>query len=260
MIPNSPEHLIEKVKNDYGIIVPMETVLSYLDSDPNLTPESLYDYVSRYEAESTPAIKLKGYKFIDFEKNYDDIPLTKGVYIWLLKDKAILPAINGIQPSFTWVEANNSKYRVLYIGLAEDESLYERINNFHLKGNPRSSTLCYSIGAILGLPLYGKLEKSGKRRIQLEQGKWEEIKKWLLQNCYILVKSQKNPSIEEKNKIALFSAPINIKDNPCKKTDQYIVALQQIRKKAKELDNPINNKGCLYYIALFVIANILFFV
>ena len=206
------------------------------------------------------AIKLNGYKFIDFDKNYNDIPLTKGVYIWLLKDNTVLPAINGIQPSFTWVEANGSKYRVLYVGLAEDESLYERINNSHLKGNPRSSTLCYSIGVILGLPLYGKLEKSGRKRIHLEQEKWEDIRNWLLQNCYILVKPQNDPTVEEKDKIALFSAPINIKDNPCRKSDPYVEALQQIRKKAKELDKPVNKRGCVFTIALIVIANILFFI
>ena len=260
MISNSPEYLIEEVMNQYGIEVPMETVLTYLDSDPYLTPESLYDYVTRYgEEENITAIKLKGYKFIDFEKNYNDIPLSKGVYIWLLKDNSVLPAINGIHPSFTWVEANGSRYRVLYVGLAEKESLFERINNFHLKGNPRSSTLCYSIGAILGLPLYGKIEKSGKRRIHLEQEKWEEIRNWLIQNCYILVKPQNNPTIEERNKIALFSAPINIKDNPCMKSDPYVVALQQIRKQVKELDSPVKNKGCLCSIAIFIIANMIFF-
>lgn len=253
MITNSPEYLIQEVMNRYGVEVPMETVITYLDSDPYLTPETLYDYVSRDEEKCLPAIKLKGYKFIDFEKNYNDIPFSKGVYIWLLKDSAVLPPINGIQPSFTLVEANDSKYRVLYVGLAENESLYERINKFHLKGNPRSSTLCYSIGAILGMPLYGKVEKSGKRKIHLEQNKCEEIKKWLWKNCYILVKSQNNPTIEEKNKIALFSAPINIKDNPCRKTDPYVVALQQRRKLVKELDCPVNNKGCLSSFFLFFI-------
>ena len=61
MISNSPEYLIEEVMNQYGIEVPMETVLTYLDSDPYLTPESLYDYVTRYgEEENITAIKLKG--------------------------------------------------------------------------------------------------------------------------------------------------------------------------------------------------------
>lgn len=134
MITNSPEYLIEEVMNQYGIEVPMETVLTYLDSDPYLTPESLYDYVTRYgEEENITAIKLKGYKFIDFEKNYNEIPLSKGVYIWLLKDNAVLPAINGIHPSFTWVEANGSRYRVLYVGLGQRQTSVDEFLRFSRK-------------------------------------------------------------------------------------------------------------------------------
>ena len=77
MISNSPEYLIEEVMNQYGIEVPMETVLTYLDSDPYLTPETLYDYVSRCEQDSKSSVTLKGYKFVDFEK--DEIALYTGV-------------------------------------------------------------------------------------------------------------------------------------------------------------------------------------
>ena len=61
MISNSPEYLIEEVMNQYGIEVPMETVLTYLDSDPYLTPESLYDYVTRYgeEEKSSPPLLFR---------------------------------------------------------------------------------------------------------------------------------------------------------------------------------------------------------
>ena len=38
MITNSPEYLIQEVMNRYGVEVPMETVITYLDSDPYLTP------------------------------------------------------------------------------------------------------------------------------------------------------------------------------------------------------------------------------
>lgn len=44
MIANTPEYLIEEVRNTYGIDVPMETVIAYLESDPYLTPETLYQY------------------------------------------------------------------------------------------------------------------------------------------------------------------------------------------------------------------------
>ena len=68
MITNSPEYLIQEVMNRYGVEVPMETVITYLDSDPYLTPETLYDYIPRDEENShTPiSVILKGYKFVDF--------------------------------------------------------------------------------------------------------------------------------------------------------------------------------------------------
>ena len=72
MISNNPEYLIKEVRNRYGIDVPMETAITYLDSDPNLSPESLYDYVSRYSQQEVSAVKLNEYKFVNFEK--DEIP------------------------------------------------------------------------------------------------------------------------------------------------------------------------------------------
>ena len=51
-----------------------------------------------------------------------------------------------------------------------------------------------------------KIEKSGKRRIHLEQEKWEEIRNWLIQNCYILVKPQNNPTIEDIIETVTFDA------------------------------------------------------
>lgn len=195
--------------------------------------------------QENPIKKLKGYKFVNIDKNASDIPNTTGVYIWILKENATLPSIAGVQPSFNWVEVNNSKYRVLYVGLAKDENLTDRILGFHLKGNPRSSTLCYSIASILGLPLYGKVENSGKRRIQLDKEYWNNISDWLKANCFLLVKSQANPKIEETDKITLFTAPLNIMDNPHRKIDPYIVNLQKIRRETKTKDNPTKANGCM---------------
>ena len=44
--------------NRYGVEVPMETVITYLDSDAYLTTETLYDDVARYEEKCLPAINL----------------------------------------------------------------------------------------------------------------------------------------------------------------------------------------------------------
>lgn len=45
-VPNTPEYLQEAVYNQYGLYVPLEIVITYLDADPYLTPESLYMYVA----------------------------------------------------------------------------------------------------------------------------------------------------------------------------------------------------------------------
>ena len=229
MISNSPEYLIEEVMNQYGIEVPMETVLTYLDSDPYLTPESLYDYVTRYgEEENITAIKLKGYKFIDFEKNYNEIPLSKGVYIWLLKDNAVLPAIDGFSPQFSLVEINGHKYRVLYVGQAKKESLYDRIVKNHLKGNPRPSTLCWSIAAIMGMPY----TIPDKRHPKLDNIHCQQISKWLLENCHLLYKVVKNINYiddEEVKQIHTFTPPLNLDHNPLKKTDPFIQSVSKYR-------------------------------
>ena len=226
MISNSPEYLIEEVMNQYGIEVPMETVLTYLDSDPYLTPETLYDYVSRCEQDSKTSVILKGYKFVDFEK--DEIALYPGVYIWILKDNAELPSIEGFSPQFSLVEINGHKFRVLYVGQAKTESLYDRIVKNHLKGNPRQSTLCWSIAAIMGMPY----TITDKRKPKLDNIHCQQIRKWLLENCHLLYKVVKNINFiddEEVKQILTFTPPLNLDHNPLKKADPFIQSVSKYR-------------------------------
>lgn len=226
MNSNSPEYLIQKVMNQYNIEVPMETVLTYLDSDPNLTPKTLYDYVSRYEQNQHCSIILKGYKFVDFEK--DEIASSPGVYIWILKDNAKLPSIEGFSPQFSFVEIDGHNYRVLYVGQAKTESLYDRVVKKHLRGNPRQSTLCWSIAAIMGMPY----TITDKRKPKLDNGHCQQIRKWLLENCHLLYKAVKNINYiddEEVKQICTFTPPVNLDHNPLKKTDPFIQRVSKYR-------------------------------
>ena len=231
MITNSPEYLIQEVMNRYGVEVPMETVITYLNSDPYLTPETLYDYISRDEENShTPiSVILKGYKFVDFETDgTDEIAMSPGVYIWILKDNAELPSIEGFSPQFSLVEINGHKYRVLYVGQAKKESLYDRVVKNHLKGNPRQSTLCWSIAAIMGMPY----TITDKRKPKLDKVYWQQIGGWLLENCHILYKVIKNINSiddEEVKQILTFTPPINLDHNPLKKTDPFIQSVSKYR-------------------------------
>lgn len=228
MITNSPEYLIQEVMNRYGVEVPMETVITYLDSDPYLTPETLYDYFSRYEQNIPTSTILKGYKFVDFEK--DEIAMSTGVYIWILKDKAELPSIEGFSPQFSLVEIDGHKYRVLYIGQAKKESLYDRVAKNHLKGNPKHSTLCWSFAAIMGMPY--TIPDNSKGKPNLDNVHCQQIGRWLKENCHLLYKVIKNSNSidnEEVKQILAFTPPINLNHNPLKKTDPFIQRVSKYR-------------------------------
>ena len=228
MITNSPEYLIQEVMNRYGVEVPMETVITYLDSDPYLTPETLYDYFSRYEQNIPTSTILKGYKFVDFEK--DEIAMSTGVYIWILKDKAELPSIEGFSPQFSLVEIDGHKYRVLYVGQAKKESLYDRVAKNHLKGNPKHSTLCWSFAAIMGMPY--TIPDNSKGKPNLDNVHCQQIGRWLKENCHLLYKVIKNSNSidnEEVKQILAFTPPINLNHNPLKKSDPFIQRVSKYR-------------------------------
>lgn len=228
MITNSPEYLIQEVMNRYGVEVPMETVITYLDSDPYLTPETLYDYFSRYEQNIPTSTILKGYKFVDFEK--DEIAMSTGVYIWILKDKAELPSIEGFSPQFSLVEIDGHKYRVLYIGQAKKESLYDQVAKNHLKGNPKHSTLCWSFAAIMGMPY--TIPDNSKGKPNLDNVHCQQIGRWLKENCHLLYKVIKNSNSidnEEVKQILAFTPPINLNHNPLKKSDPFIQRVSKYR-------------------------------
>lgn len=262
MIPNSPEYLIEEVLNRYGVNVPMETVLTYLDSDQYLTPETLYDYVSRYECEQNipTATILRGYKFVDFEK--DEIPRFPGVYIWILKDNAELPSIEDNSPQFSLVEIDGHKYRVLYVGQAKKKSLRDRIRE-HLGGNPKPSTLCWSIAAIMGVPY--TITDKGKPELK-DKNNRQQIGGWLRENCHILykvIKKTDDIDDEEIKQIKTFTPPVNLNHNP-NKNDPFIKSVIKYRsveggyKKPKSL--PFSFTKILSYILIAVgVLAILYF-
>ena len=231
MITNSPEYLIQEVMNRYGVEVPMETVITYLDSDPYLTPETLYDYFSRYEQNIPTSTILKGYKFVDFNTDgTDGIAMSTGVYIWILKDKAELPSIEGFSPQFSLVEIDGHKYRVLYIGQAKKESLYDRVAKNHLKGNPKHSTLCWSFAAIMGMPY--TIPDNSKGKPNLDNVHCQQIGRWLKENCHLLYKVIKNSNSidnEEVKQILAFTPPINLNHNPLKKSDPFIQRVSKYR-------------------------------
>lgn len=45
-VPCTPEYLQEEVLNQYGIYVPLEVVIDFLNADKYITPEDLYYLVT----------------------------------------------------------------------------------------------------------------------------------------------------------------------------------------------------------------------
>ena len=45
MVSNTPEYLVDEILKQYGISVPLEKAIIYLECDPYLTPETLFRYV-----------------------------------------------------------------------------------------------------------------------------------------------------------------------------------------------------------------------
>lgn len=267
----SPEYLVEEVQKRYGITVPLDIAITYLDDNPLHTPDDLYYFVAQYtdtkslidsifscQQPKTESHLISTYTIVDLEKGLNNIPKYPGVYIWVLKDDAVLPSINGIEPNLKIARVIDTEFRVIYVGKAERESLYDRIIKMHLKGNPRRSTLCHSISAILGLPFYLK----GKKRVKpgMDKQYWPDVQKWLINNCHLLYYYCNNIPEEERRMIELFTPPLNIKDNPACSTDKYIQALQVLRKNPnREIQPTTKKKGCLpFFLCLGLLTAILY--
>lgn len=45
-VPCTPEYLQEEVLNQYGVYVPLEVVIDFLNADKYITPEDLYYLVT----------------------------------------------------------------------------------------------------------------------------------------------------------------------------------------------------------------------
>ena len=256
MVSNPPEYLVEEVRNTYGVEVPLETAITYLESIPELTPDALYDLYTSYDMQydcgassgqqSHTVVKLHGYKFTTLEN--DEVPAKKGVYIWLLKDDAVLPSVDGCSPQYSFVDYNGKQYRVLYIGQTQKETLYNRVVKTHLRGNPRNSTLCWSLAAIMGKPYV----LTDQNKPKLDKKYCQEISDWLRKNCYLMYKVCKNVDDEEYAQIQTFCPPLNLADNPLWKTDPFIVKVSGYRK------NPGGYQESAYSNSLHIIKRIFF--
>jgi predicted GIY-YIG superfamily endonuclease len=254
MTSYDPQELKDAVLEEYGIDVSLDECIAYLETDPCMTPESVFLLVQDQEAnENVPLIEgelvkiPKGFKEVDFERL--NVPESSGNYIWLLKDGCNLPQPKDMpNPVFNRIKIEGKEFRVFYTG--KGENLKKRIRT-HLNGPIKSSTLRYSIAALMELPF-----DYYKRKPKLSTIDEEKVSTWLRTNCVVMYMENKNCESVEKKLIVALDPPLNIESNPRCNNGNYIDGLKRLRSDKEKNDVSVehNNKSIWVYCLIIIIA------
>lgn len=233
MVKNTPEYLVQEVFDQYGIEVPLETVITLLESDPYLTPESLYLYVSDLKEDSKENGKVvsipRGFTIIDLSETESFIiPKASGNYIWAIKDSCDFPQPKGVvTPVFNRIKIHGKTYRVMYTGQATN--LYRRLWNNHLNGKIDNSTLRRTLATIFGFNFERYMSgKTPKVRISPQEEAF--LSRWLWDNCILLFNTYKDIDGMEDKLILSLDPPLNIDKNPNLNNGTYVSQLTNNRK------------------------------
>jgi hypothetical protein len=109
-------------------------------------------------------------------------------------------------------------YRLMYIGIAKDETLRNRIYKKHLKANSENSTLRKSLAALL----YDKIGLDPQKQLNGEVEK-NKLNSWIFENAKVAWITLDNPKsvetkfIEQHGKILPLNLQENEEYNPCYK-------------------------------------------
>lgn len=146
-----------------------------------------------------------------------------GVYGWYFD--VPLPGI----PDKNYIQYDG--WTLLYVGIAEDEGLIDRLRIQHLKGNAFGSTLRRSIGCLLSDQLQLRLYRHGKATHFGKNGE-RILSDWLIQHAQVAWLTDESSVCTE---TAIFNAygqllPLNIKDNP---NNKFRSTLKEIRRRMK---------------------------
>ncbi|MBQ0061644.1 MAG: hypothetical protein KBT15_07735 [Bacteroidales bacterium] len=254
MVKNTPEYIAQEVFDQYGIEVPLETVITLLESDPYLTPESLYLYVSDLKEDSKESGKVapipRGFTVINLAKTESFmIPKASGNYIWAIKDSCDFPQPKGVvDPVFNRIKIHGKTFRVMYTGQATN--LYRRLLNNHLNGKIANSTLRRTLATIFGFDFERYMSgKTPKVRITPQEEAF--LSKWLRDNCILLFNTYKDIDEMEDKLILSLDPPLNIDKNPNINNGFYVSQLTNIRRIALQKDRHIDKSYSIFH-KLFV--------
>lgn len=256
MVKNTPEYLVQEVFNQYGIEVPLETAITLLDSDPYLTPESLYLYVSDLKEDSKENGKVvsipRGFTIIDLAETDSfmiPIPKASGNYIWVIKDSCEFPQPKGVvAPVFNRIKIHGKTYRVMYTGLATN--LYRRLWNNHLNGKIANSTLRRTLATIFGFS-FERYMSGNTPKVRISPQEETFLSRWLRENCILLFNTYKDIDEMEDKLILSLDPPLNIDKNPNINNGTYVSQLTNIRKTGSKNGRYIDKSESIFH-KLFV--------
>ena len=165
-------------------------------------------------------------------------PETPGNYIFLLRPDVNLPEdVINFQPTFTTLSYNDNEYRVLYTGVTEKDTLYERIFKTHFGDNAGRSTLRKSLGCLWEYPfIYRDKNPNPNRTPKTKYLDKDEqaITKWMKKNLLVLFVQNYNCETEETDLIATYNPPLNLNKNKNVINREYRSMIKQLRTRPVE--------------------------
>jgi len=134
-----------------------------------------------------------------------------GVYALFLKQTGDLSKL--LKNEWGCKISNNLSNYLLYIG-KEQNKLKTRIQNNHLHGIIRNSTLRWTIAYMAGMKLYGIQNTKPKVNRKIKRSDEQKITQWLLENTEFKIIESGDYKNLEKFYIETYVPPLNITYNP----------------------------------------------
>lgn len=173
-------------------------------------------------------------------KMFDPIQIGKGLpsgtpgnYIFLMRPDAKLPeGIIDCQPTFKTLNYEGEEYRVLYTGVTEKDTLYERIFKTHFGDNAGKSTLRKSLGCLWGYPFILRDKNpnpSKKPKTKYRDEDEQAITQWMKKNLLVLFVQNFNCDSEETELIKAYNPPLNLNKNKNVINCEYRSMIRKLR-------------------------------
>ena len=177
------------------------------------------------------------YISIRHEEKLESLPDSSGLYFWYFRHIDELFTERQIEQLYLPKVIQYNDYFLLYLGIAEGQSIKERITRKHLK-SAHGSTLRHSIGSLLahkyGVNPFSNV-KTGKFAIDEDWGVEKRITEYLEENAKISWIRDEQPKRLETGLLGDYrrlSFPLNINKYP---SHQFCMNLKKLRKKYKRI-------------------------